>query len=100
MEFTKLTGYEAFEEWLIIKVELQNRLKYEFWFDNNYGLSIVKHRMYGIPVTYGAGEDLFEVAVTKKGEKVFNTPFTNSVIGHCTNKDVLKLLKKVKNYGG
>jgi hypothetical protein len=95
MGFTKL-NYQGFEEWLIICVELENRLKYEFWFDNNYGASVVKQKIHGIPVTYGAADDLFEVMVLYKGEPCHSTHIADDVIGHCLQETVIDLLKEIQ----
>lgn len=68
-----------------------------FKFPNNYGASVVKH--WG---SYGYEEDKFELAVLYfTGEKeydiAYNTPITNNVLPNLSNKDVLNILKKIKN---
>jgi len=62
-------------------------------FKNDFGISVV--RGFG---TYGSEKKLFEIAVLYKGELHFNNPIANGdVKGYLTEKDVLKIGKKIAN---
>lgn len=67
-----------------------------FHFENNYGASVIKH--FG---SYGYDEDLFELAVIKFNNVVwdlcYDTPITSDVIGNLTNDEILELLERIKN---
>ena len=67
------------------------------FFDNGYGVSVVRHKF-----SYGNtnGEGLFELAVVKGTEDKWNlcydTTITSDVIGYLTEADVTKLLGEVE----
>lgn len=61
-------------------------------FPNGYGASVVSH-MY----SYGGKEGLYELAVIRDGEIVYNTPITNDVIGWLTAEEVDEILGRIKN---
>jgi hypothetical protein len=62
-------------------------------FSNGYGASIVQG-----PYTYGGSNGLYEIAVFgKNGEITYDTPITDDVIGHLSEKEVEKILKDIKN---
>ncbi len=67
----------------------------KYFFANGYGASVIRS-----PMSYGSNEGLWELAVLKGTEGNFSlcydTPITDDVIGHLTEKAVAKLLKKVE----
>jgi hypothetical protein len=62
-----------------------------FKFDNGYEASVVSHSM-----TYGGQDGLFEVAVMKDGEIVYNTPVTSDVVGWLDFAGVADILNQIK----
>ena len=62
-----------------------------FKFDNGYGASVICH--FG---TYGGDKGLFEVAVMKDGEIVYDTPVTNDVVGWLDFAGVADILNQIK----
>lgn len=69
-----------------------------FKFENNYGASVIKH--WG---SYGFENDLFELAVLEYDEDdlnkyhlTYDTPITDDVCGHLTNKEVMELLERIR----
>jgi hypothetical protein len=62
-----------------------------FKFDNGYEASVVSH-----PMTYGGQDGLFEVAVIKDGEIVYDTPVTNDVVGWLDFAGVADILNQIK----
>ena len=98
--YTKLK-YDGFEKHLFEatkeKVLHQESYQYIFKFDNNYGASVVKN-----PISYGHGQDLFELAVIKfidgyNWKICCSTEITDDVLGYLENDDVLNLLEAIKN---
>ena len=70
-------------------------IQYIFKFDNGYGASVIK-----TTGSYGYHNDLWELAVTKYDENgewglCYDTPISDDVIGHLTDKEVSDLLKKI-----
>lgn len=63
----------------------------EVTFPNGYGASIVRHKF-----SYGGNRGLFEIAVLRDGEIVFDTPITNDVIGWCDPDQVDDYLNKIR----
>jgi hypothetical protein len=62
-----------------------------FKFDNGYSASVICH--FG---TYGGDKGLFEVAVMKDGEIVYDTPVTNDVVGWLDFAGVADILNQIK----
>ena len=70
-------------------------IQYKAFFDNGYGVSIVKH-----PFSYGGNLGLWELAVLKGNADnwtlCYDTPITSDVIGYLEEDEVNKIVKDVK----
>ena len=66
-------------------------LQYLAYFNNGYGISIVKHNG-----SYGREDDLWEIAVMKDGELCYDTPIANDVVGWLTSAEVMNYIMKVE----
>lgn len=71
------------------------------FFDNGYGVSVVRFRgMFG-GGSYGFDEGLYELAVLKGNKDdwsiCYDTPVTDDVLGHLTEEEVEVALYEVKN---
>jgi len=72
-------------------------------FDNGYGASVVRFSLNNFMSvgSYGVEEGLWELAVIKLEGKSFtityDTPITQDVIGHLTEKQVVNILYQIKN---
>ena len=76
-------------------VSINRKQIWEF-FDNGYGISIVRNKL-----SYTSENILdFEIAVLKKTdddyEICYDTPITNDVIGYLTPKEVSKVMKEIQ----
>ena len=71
------------------------------FFDNGYGVSVVRFTTYFGAGSYGSEEGLYEVAVIKGTEDDWNitydTPITDDVLGHLSEEEVEVLLYEVEN---
>lgn len=70
------------------------------FFDNGYGVSVVRFAgMFGSG-SYGFAEGLYELAVLKGNKDdwsiCYDTPVTGDVLGHLTEDDVTGLLAQVE----
>jgi hypothetical protein len=61
-------------------------------FPNGYGASVVSHDN-----SYGGKNGLFEVAVLRGDDIVYDTPITQDTVGFCEFGDVAEVLEKIKN---
>lgn len=72
----------------------QNGVQYLKFFDNGYGVSVVKHNF-----SYGGQVGLWELAVIKVDEKeweiCYDTPITDDVIGWLDENEVIEIAFKV-----
>lgn len=71
------------------------------FFDNGYGVSVVRFTTpYGAG-SYGYEEGLYELAVLKGTEEDWNicydTPITSDVLGHLTTEEVEGMISQVEN---
>ena len=71
------------------------------FFDNGYGISVVRFRGIVGGGSYGYEEGLYESAVLKGTEEnwhiCYDTPMTSDVIGHQTVEEVEELLQQIEN---
>lgn len=67
--------------------------RYEFEFPNGYGATVCK--FYG---TYGFESDLWEMALWKDGDIVFEHEFEDDVIGYLCDEEVNDILRNIRNY--
>lgn len=70
---------------------LHGGLQYTAYFENGYGIDIVKHNG-----SYGHEDDQWEIAVMKDGECYYGTPITDDVIGYLTSAEVMNYVMKVE----
>ena len=72
----------------------QNGVQYLKFFDNGYGVSVVKHNF-----SYGGQVGLWELAVIKVDEKeweiCYDTPITDDVIEWLDENEVIEIAFKV-----
>lgn len=77
------------------------RNQWIFKFDNNYGASVICHKIRGYISTYGSVEKPYELAVIRFSsdsfELVYDTPITDDVIGYLNEKEVEEYLEKIEN---
>ena len=60
-------------------------------FENGYGVSVIKHDN-----SYGGDRGLYELAIIKDGDIVYDTPITSDVIGHLTPEEVSRYMIKIQ----
>lgn len=65
----------------------------EVAFPGGYGASVVRHK-----ASYGGEKGLFEIAVLRDGEIVYDTPITNDVIGWCDPDQVDDYLNRIRMF--
>jgi hypothetical protein len=61
-------------------------------FDNGYGVSVIK-----TPFSYGGKHGRYELAVLdSEGHITYDTPVTNDVLGHLSEKGVTEAMEEVQ----
>lgn len=70
-------------------------------FENGYGISVVRFRMYGgFFGSYTNNESEWEIAVLKGNEKNwdldYSTPITENVCGYLLAEEVTKIMKQIQ----
>lgn len=93
--------YKLFENPFLERIHpIGNGFQKIYKFDNGYGASIVRFRMFKTYGSYTDNEDEFELAVIKfkgKGWDIdYGTPITNDVLGHLTKDEVEETLEKIR----
>jgi hypothetical protein len=85
--------YKIFKDLEFVPTEeFLNGIKTTLHFDNEYGISVVRHKY-----SYGSGLDLYEMAIMNKdNDIVYDTPVTNDVLGYLTENDVSNYMIKVQ----
>ena len=84
--------YKVFED---IKFELHpyvEGVKSYIEFENGYAVSIIKTEY-----SYGGTHGLYELAILKDGDIVYDTPITNDVVGHLTPEEVTEYMLKIQD---
>ena len=76
-----------------------------YFFDNGFGASVIRFKS-GFPglrngySSYTSNESEWELGVLKKSEDgwslTYDTPITDDVLGHLSDKEVEKTLQKIK----
>lgn len=95
MKLTKL-NYKGFEEYIVQVAELPCSLQYRFLFDNGFGASVIKGKTI-IGYSYGAEDDLFELALTDSdGELCYLENLFDDVVGWLDNQQVVDYLGKIR----
>lgn len=90
MKYKKLRCY-PYKKYLVSISNYGFGLRYVFLFENGYGASVVKNIF-----SYGNTRNLFELAVLKDGQICYETEITDDVIGYLTNRQVLRILERIK----
>ena len=70
---------------------LHGGFRYRFDFPNGYSASVVKHKF-----SYGSERDLWELAIMKGDEIVYDTPIADDTIGWLTDEQVDELLNAIR----
>lgn len=66
------------------------------YFENNYGISVLKGtNIMGMEV-YSNGIDTYEVAVLRDGKFCDDTPITDNVIRYATAEEVSDIMKRIQ----
>lgn len=91
MKYKKLRCY-LYKKYLVSISNYGFGLRYVFLFENGYGASVVKNIF-----SYGNTRNIFELAVLKDGQICYETEITDDVIGYLTNRQVLRILERIKN---
>lgn len=91
MKYKKLRCY-PYKKYLVSISNYGFGFRYVFLFENGYGASVVKNIF-----SYGNTRNLFELAVLKDGQICYETEITDDVIGYLTNRQVLRILERIKN---
>lgn len=92
----KETSIKTFED-LNIHIEHNGRMWAKEFFNNGYGISIIRNF-----VSYTSTDILdFEVAILKGTKEqcsiCYDTEITDDVIGCCTPKDITKIMEQIQN---
>lgn len=66
-------------------------VQYKVTFPNGYTGSVVQGRY-----TYGGPQGLWELAVVRDGEVVYDTPITDDVLGWLTESQVIEVLRAIE----
>ena len=90
MEYKKLRCY-LYKKYLVSISNSYFGLRYVFLFENGYGANVVKNIF-----SYGNTRNLFQLAVLKDGQICYETEITDDVIGYLTNRQVIRILKRIK----
>jgi hypothetical protein len=61
-------------------------------FKNGYGVSVIRTEY-----SYGGNRGLYEIAIMKNDEIVYDTPITNDVLGYLTPEDVTVYMIKIQD---
>lgn len=91
MKYKKLRCY-TYKKYLVSISNSYFGLRYVFKFKNGYGANVVKNMF-----SYGNTRDLFQLAVLKDDKICYETEITDDVIGYLTNRQVLRILERIKN---
>lgn len=69
-------------------------------FENGYGVSVVRLKVAGIYRSYTRNENEWELAVLEGNEekwsRTYDTPITDDVIGHLSEREVSEVMRKVQ----
>lgn len=66
-------------------------VQYKVTFPNGYTGSVVQGRY-----TYGGPQGLWELAVVRDGQVVYDTPITDDVLGWLTESQVIEVLRAIE----
>lgn len=76
----------------------------KIFFDNGYGVSVVRFKIGERYSSYTNNENEWELAVLfgneKEWELTYDTPITNDVVGWLSSEDVSEIMKKVQGLNG
>ena len=87
----------------VCKEGVGNGIQKIYRFKNNYGARVVRFKIHNTYGSYTSNEKEWELAIIKFNSKdnenfklVYNTPITDDVMGHLTDKKVEEILIKIK----
>ena len=83
-----------FENFTKIDMPEKNGVQYLKFFDNGYGVSVIKHNF-----SRGGTAGFWELAILEGNEEnwkiIYDTPIADDVIGYLTENEVIELADKV-----
>ena len=98
---------KAFKDLVFHPHPLGNGLRAVMFFDNGYGVSVVRFRCGYEDKDYGSytkNEEEWELAVLEGNEQsselTYDTEITKDVLGYLLDKDVTKIMIQVQNIKG
>ena len=65
--------------------------QYVYKFPNGYGASVIQHKG-----SYGFQDKLWELAILHGEELCYDTPITDDVLGHLSNREVNEILEQIQ----
>ena len=82
-ELHQIEGHKEINQWI-------------FMFTNDYGVSVICHKINGQIISYGNTSNPYELAVLdNEYEPCYDTPITDDVIGYLTEEDIEKYLDEI-----
>lgn len=73
-----------------------NGLDAKMYFENGYGISVIRFKT---PYGYGSytlNEKQWEIAVLRGEDICYDTPITDNVIGYLSAREVTKIMKQIQ----
>ena len=83
--------FKTFKDIIFEEFEKYNGVISRTEFENGYGVSVIRHDN-----SYGGEQGLYELAIIKDGDIVYDTPITDDVIGYLTPEEVTRYMVKIQ----
>ncbi len=83
--------FKTFKDIEFNDTPLFNGVRSNTEFENGYGVSVIRNDN-----SYGGEQGLYELAVLKEGEIVYDTPITDDVLGYLTPEEVTQYMIKIQ----
>ena len=83
--------FKIFKDIIFEEFEKYNGVISRTEFENGYGVSVIRH-----DISYGGDRGLYELAIIKDGDIVYDTPITSDVIGDLTPEEVSRYMIKIQ----
>ena len=83
--------FKTFKDIIFEEFEKYNGVISRTEFENGYGTSVIRHDN-----SYGGDRGLYELAIIKDGDIVYDTPITDDVIGYLTPEEVTQYMIKIQ----